>query len=263
MRRPRRAAKHPISSPLLGTEETAEFTPSQVAMEEKNFKCPMFKINGTLEISQWLRFFDKKCSENRITEEGKCNLVSEFLDDEALDFYISHCMDLEDWNQIKQKFIDHFTSGKNCTFEDLVNTKFATCDNIMAYFNKKYEVGKKLGLDDNLIIESLNHGLPTTYRNIMNSHDFLTTSDWIRVARRILSNSQPEPSTQENQRTRSHNQDDRRPRYEPREPRSNQHPRPPHSQHQHRRQPLLPHPHRTYHNTNWNRFSTRPAQNYR
>ena len=80
---------------------------------ERKFKIPIFKGDHTRKVSidNWLKWYEMKCDQFGWDTKARRLNIGDYLDDEALDFYINNCSD------------------KNMSWEQIVNTmttRFAT-----------------------------------------------------------------------------------------------------------------------------------------
>ncbi|UYV84377.1 hypothetical protein LAZ67_X001970 [Cordylochernes scorpioides] len=144
------------------------------------------KFNGqNLDITSWLKFFNKKCQQNHFDEDYKLKNISNYLDGEAFNFFIEQLQDIDNWGELEQKVLSYFTVKDSNLFSKFLNLKYNDKDDLDIYFKEKSSLAKKLNLDTPLLLEALTDGMPNYLKKYLIAARVKETSDWIKIATQL------------------------------------------------------------------------------
>ena len=95
----------PQNSPQVEQQNPAQNSSDKF---QPQFKVCIFRGNtdSKLRIRCWLQFYENQAALFEWNEQKKKNYIGQFLEDEALDFYVNHCSDPAlSWSRICSSLI--------------------------------------------------------------------------------------------------------------------------------------------------------------
>lgn len=149
---------------------------------------------GTINVTQYFKLFNYRNA--NVDTEQKKEILSNLLDEPALSFFVEECLDCEEWQQIERKLQDRF-EGEKPKFEQLFTKNLQDFDNMREFFEYKTSIGRRLQLNDEIIIEALNGGLPIYLKRLAVMQEFETTEEWFRMMKKMHSQEEPQRPTQQ------------------------------------------------------------------
>lgn len=144
--------------------------------EKVKMDIPSFKGKGSLTIHNWIKLFERS-TEQKIDDRSK--IVGQYLEDEALNFFIERDLYNETWDNIKRKLSDYFSSAEDFSMQHFLNIRLSQCENIEDYFRKKTDAATKLQINEKFLIQILIHGLPHDLKTLNLTKTFETSNEWI------------------------------------------------------------------------------------
>lgn len=153
-----------------------------IMTEPRNLRIPVYEGDSKLSIDSFLRLFEKKTEACASERES---LLIDYLGGKALEFYIQHCLDVEKWTEIKENLLNYFSSVNEDSFERFVNMKYTPEEGIDVYYRKKIDIAQKLGLTEELTLEGLTSGLPSSLKNLVIVKEPQNNTEWIKIMRRL------------------------------------------------------------------------------
>ncbi|UYV81237.1 K02A2.6-like [Cordylochernes scorpioides] len=154
------------------------------------------KFNGqNLDITSWLKFFNKKCLQKHLDEDFKLNNISNYLEGEAFSYYIEELQDIYNWGEIEQKLTSYFTIKDSNLFSRFLNLKYNDKDDLEQYFKEKSALAKKLNLEKTLLLEALTDGMPDHLKKYLIAARVQEPSEWYKITTqlKLSTNKEEEP----------------------------------------------------------------------
>lgn len=155
-------------------------------MSISNSMCNIRKFDpsGAVSIRNWIKYFEKKTA--ALTENERVQIFSDYLEGSALDLFIEEFIDVTNWDEIKVKMMDNFANDERFTFTDFTELKFLNCKDLREYYSRKIAIGKSLNLSPSILLQGLTDGLPERKKELLLMRDISSTSDWLRLAQRVI-----------------------------------------------------------------------------
>lgn len=126
------------------------------------FRPDIQKFNGIkkpVTIENWTRHFESTAKRYHWTKDDLMDLLGEYLEDEALNFYLNEKDSTSSWNEMKIKLIERFKSYTLEPIIEFTRLKFHHCKNVMDYFESKRRLAHLAGISESdavpLMIEHL------------------------------------------------------------------------------------------------------------
>lgn len=145
---------------------------------------PPFSSEDGMIFSCWLKLFESYCSKLDKNEEWKLQNVGRFLKGEALTVFInSACVS---WSEIVESLKEKFISCDIFGFSDFTDLKLERNTELVSYFHKKLELGRKLGLSNKIVLEGLTDGLPMNVRALLTLQPPASATEWLNMASKLV-----------------------------------------------------------------------------
>lgn len=157
-------------------------------MEEKDLKICSYNQSKLNDIQPWLTFFNKKCIDEEKTEEWKLKNLHRYLDDDVLEFYLENCTNLKRWNEVEETLLTIFSRSKEEALSKFFQLKLQYGGDIVEYYKQKTSLGRKAGLNEDIIIHNLTENVPVETRNLLIINNPQDLTKWILTAKKIWRN---------------------------------------------------------------------------
>lgn len=153
---------------------------------DRDYDIIIFEPELGMEFKTWLFHFDQKCLKYKLGENWKFEKFQKYLKGSALKVYINQCLMCTSFKQIIEIFQENFFKP-TINFTDFQNLIFnGNPKDLYKYFNKKVEMGRKLKLDTQHIMESLSVGLPNYIKNLILIKEPKILTEWLDLVSRLL-----------------------------------------------------------------------------
>lgn len=184
---------------------TSDLRPTEIDLKD----LIPFEPQGGMKLEKWLGYFELKCSEAQVTDEWKLKNIAKFLRGDAQIALINSCLEIKEWAELKSTLQELFFKTDCVDFSEFSNLKYKLGNEIEEYYHKKLEIGQRLGLSKQIIIEGLTEGLDPQMRLTMVAQPPQTTTDWLILATKLV-----KIKTQENRQSQNPRNNFCTPRFE-------------------------------------------------
>lgn len=145
-----------------------------------------FDSDSDMKLMSWLNYFETKCAELNLGNDWKLQNVNRFLKGKILISYINKCFEIQNWEQLKIALIEESINPEIFSFSDFISRKLKSNEKVVEYFHEKLELGRKLKLTDELILEGLTEGLNSNLRQLMAISPPTNPTAWIQLATKLI-----------------------------------------------------------------------------
>lgn len=166
--------------------ESNEKSEEKMAREDQTFQWIHFDPESNMSFSKWVKYFEETCIEYNKDDTWKLRKISSLLKGKALTAYVNQCLGINTWKEIKETLQEIFMDLDLTSFSEFTNLRFRQGSDLKDYFLKKVEIGKKLNLEREIIIEGLTEGLNPQIRQIIAANTPKTTTEWLNLANKLI-----------------------------------------------------------------------------
>lgn len=141
-------------------------------------------IGMTLEL--WLKYFEKICGESGKKEDWKLRNVHKYLKGKALTEYIHASLEISKWDELCSLLKEKFLKATDLSLSDFTKLTYNVKSDLEKYFKEKLEIGRKLGLKPEMLLEGLTDGLPPTLKQLITVNPPSTPTDWFHITSKLV-----------------------------------------------------------------------------
>lgn len=162
---------------------------SEFSIPTKNTNMPeivAFDPELGMNFSAWLVHFNQQTVENDVDDKWKFKNFQKFIRGSALKIYINQCLLCKSFSEVIEIFNEHFFTPVQ-SFADFQSIRFSgNTKDLYSYFSEKVELGRRINLSTEHIIEGLSMGLSQQIRVLISIKDPKTPVEWLQWVSKII-----------------------------------------------------------------------------
>ena len=121
-------------------------------------KLQIYKgLDDNVNIENWVKRYEIISNFYKWTSEKQCVMLGNYLQDDALNFYIENYS--ENWSELKSKLLNRFGHETVDPIVEFINTKYDIKTGIKSYFDTKGRLGTLAKLSEEQMIPLMIQGL--------------------------------------------------------------------------------------------------------
>ena len=126
-----------------------------------SYSIPSYKgdCESKIQIETWLKWFEKRANKLNWNQDQKQTFIADFLKEEALEYFISYCAELE-WEETKKSMISRFSETTITPMIEFIHFKMTHDSDLKTYYEKKRMQGFRASLTLDQIIPVMIDGFP-------------------------------------------------------------------------------------------------------
>ena len=168
-----------------------------IPSEDKPFSCNQdldivpFNPESNMNVQKWLKYLNQTCEQNNLDENFKVKNITKFLKGSALTHFINNGLELITFDEISLILTERFQTPEILNFSDFAKETLDHSGNVVDYFHKKVELGKKLNLNSQIILEGLTEGLPVNIKQLVSINNPKNPTEWLNITLKLLKMQEP------------------------------------------------------------------------